>query len=133
MITIKEAAIARFTERNDVWCADVEVKAEGVEGTLIAEFAATKSDEFDLRHVYRKDASREIDWYDNNLHDAYQNVSKELFGQPSNKSKWGSREEFIEGILAFGSIREELTEHYRLSRTASLFHADDVEDQTYLH
>lgn len=132
MSRIKEAGIVRFTERNDVWCADVEIKAAGVEGTLVAVFTATKGGDIDLKHVYRNDASREIDWYDNNLHDAYTDVSKELFGLASSELKWGTREEFKEGILGFGSIREELRENYELCRTASLFHTEDVEED-YLH
>ncbi|MBP1963544.1 hypothetical protein [Paenibacillus aceris] len=133
MSKIKEANLVRFTERDGVWCADVEVKTEGISGTLIAEFSATKGSEFEMSHVYRKDASREIDWYENNLHEAYKDISEELFGKKSRESKRGEREEFKEGILAFGSIREELKEHFQLSRTASLFHTEDVEDQTYLH
>ncbi|MGO4275285.1 hypothetical protein AB4Z22_36555 [Paenibacillus sp. TAF58] len=126
MSEIKQANIVRFTERNDVRCADVEVKADGIKGILLAEFTATKDNEFDMRHVYRKDASNEIDWYDNNLHEAFKDVSEELFNK-------GEREAFIEEILSFGSIRKELEEHFQRTHTASLFHTDDVEDQTFLH
>ncbi|GGI44641.1 hypothetical protein GCM10008018_08120 [Paenibacillus marchantiophytorum] len=128
MKKIKQANIVRYTERNDVRCVDIEVKADGVHGVLLAEFAATLDHDFDLRHVYRKDASSEIDWYDNNLHEAFQDVSDELF-----HSKWVEREEFKDAILAIGTIRTDLEEHFKLSRTASLFHTDDVEDQTFLH
>ncbi|BFT70452.1 hypothetical protein [Paenibacillus sp. P36] len=131
---IKEANLVRFLERHDVWCADVEVIAEGISGTLVAEFSSTKGSQFEMSHVYRKNMSREMDWYDNHLHNAYEDVSKELFGSKSPESKkWGKREDFEEEILAFGSIREELKEHFQLSRTAALFHTEDVEDQTYLH
>jgi predicted RNA-binding Zn ribbon-like protein len=134
MSKIKEANLVRFMERHDVWCADVEVITEGIADTLVVEFASTKGSQFEMSHVYRKNASREIDWYDNHLHNAYEDVSKELFGAKNQQSKkWGKREEFEEEILAFGSIREELKEHFQLSRTASLFHTEDVEDQTYLH
>jgi hypothetical protein len=63
MRRIKQANIVRFTERNDVQSVDVEVKADGIKGVLLAEFTASQDNDFDLRHVYRKDASNEIDWY----------------------------------------------------------------------
>ncbi len=133
MRKIKQANIVRFTERNDVRCADVEVKADGINGILLAEFTDMKDNDFDMRHVYRKEASNEIDWYDNNLHEAFKDVSEELFNNKDLDKEWGEREAFIEEILSFGSIREELKEYFRRIRTASLFHTDDVEDQTFLH
>ncbi|SDN18339.1 hypothetical protein SAMN04487897_10250 [Paenibacillus sp. yr247] len=133
MRRIKQANIVRFTERNDVRCADVEIKADGIKGILLAEFTASQDNDFDMRHVYRKDESSEIDWYDNNLHKAFKDVSEELFDNEGLETKWGEREEFKEGILMFGSIRKELEEHFRRAHTASLFHTDDVENQTFLH
>lgn len=130
---IKQVNIVHFTERNDVRCADVEVKADGIKGSLLVEFTATKDNNFDMRHVYRKDASNEIDWYDNNLHEAFEDVSEELFSNKGLDKEWGEREAFIEEVLSFGSIRKELEEHFRRTHTASLFHTDDVEDQTFLH
>lgn len=133
MKKIKQANIVRFTERHDVRCADVEVKADGIKGSLLAEFSATKDNNFEMRHVYRKDASNEIDWYDNNLHEAFKDVSEELFNNNRLDKEWGEREAFSEEVLSFGSIRKELEEHFRRTHTASLFHTDDVEDQTFLH
>lgn len=133
MRKIKQANIVRFTERNDVRCADIEVKAEGIKEILLVEFTPTKDNDFDMSHVYRKDASNEIDWYDNNLHEAFKDVSEELFNNNEHDKEWGEREAFIEEILSFGSIRKELEEHFRRTHTASLFHTDDVEDQTFLH
>lgn len=128
-----QANIVRFTERNEVSCVDVEVKADGLQGVFLVEFIGSHDNDFDMRHVFRKDASNEIDWYDNNLHEAFKDVSEELFNNEGLETKWGEREEFKEGILKFGSIREELEKHFRHMRKASLFHTEDVEDQTYLH
>lgn len=133
MRKIKQANIVRFTERNDVRCADIEVKAEGIKEILLVEFTPAKDNDFDMSHVYRKDASNEIDWYDNNLHEAFKDVYEELFNNNEHDKEWGEREAFIEEILSFGSIRKELEEHFRRTHTASLFHTDDVEDQTFLH
>ncbi|MDQ0916696.1 hypothetical protein [Paenibacillus sp. V4I5] len=133
MREIKQANIVRFTERNDVRCADIEVKAEGIKEILLVEFTPTKDNDIDMRHVYRKDASNEIDWYDNNLHEAFKDVSEELFNNNEHDKEWGEREAFIKEILSFGSIRKELEEHFRRTHTASLFYTYDVEDQTFLH
>lgn len=127
MRKIKQANIVRYTERNDISCADIEVKADGLQGVFLVEFTGSNDNDFDMRHVYRKEVSSEIDWYDNNIHEAFKDVSEELF------KKWSEREEFKEGVLTFGSIREELEEHFRHARKASLFHTEDVKDQTYLH
>ncbi|WP_205516829.1 hypothetical protein [Paenibacillus sp. SYP-B3998] len=133
MLTIKHAEVVRFTERNDIACADVEVKVDHSKGILLAVFTASKDNDFDMTHVYRKDVSGEIDRYDNNVHQALEDMSEALFQNEAEETKWGEREAFKEQVLTFGSIRKELEEHFELSRKASLFHTEDVEDQTFLH
>ncbi|TXK86107.1 hypothetical protein [Paenibacillus sp. N3.4] len=119
MNKIKQAAIVRFTERNDVRCADIEVEVEGREGTLLVEFKASEGYDFDMTHVYMKDASNEIDWYDNNLHEAFQDVTEQLFQSESHERKQLDRETFKEDILSYGSIGEELEANFKLIHPAA--------------
>ncbi|MBD0381199.1 hypothetical protein [Paenibacillus sedimenti] len=133
MTAVKHAEIRGFTERNDVHCADIEVKVEGFKDVFLAEFTGSRDNDFDMTHVYRKDASEEIDWYDNNLHEALKDVSEEMFQNEAGETIWAKREEFKEGILTFGTIRKELNEHFQLLRKASLFHNEDNREQTFLH
>jgi hypothetical protein len=133
MLTVKHAEIVRFTERNDIHCADVEVKAEDLKDVLLVEFAQSQDNNFDMTHVYRKDVSGEIDWYDNNLHEAFEDVSAQLFLNESKETLRGEREAFKEEILTYGHIRKDLEEHFQMFRKASLFHTGDAEKQTFLH
>jgi hypothetical protein len=108
MYKIKEAKLVRMTERNDIPCADVEVQVEGRNDVLLAEFSPSKDNSLDMTHIYRKQASHELDWYDNNLHQAYQDVSTELFGENGQETDWGAREDFKQQILGYGKLEKEI-------------------------
>ncbi|MFD0698662.1 hypothetical protein ACFQZT_31795 [Paenibacillus sp. GCM10027628] len=133
MTAIKHAEIKGFIERNDVQCADIEVKVKGTKDVFLAEFTESNDNDFDMTHVFRKDVTGAIDWYDNHLHKAFEDVSEELFQNEAGETIWAKREEFKEGILNFGKIRQELAEHFKLLRKASLFHTEDTREQSYLH
>jgi hypothetical protein len=106
MYKIKEAKLVRMTERNDIPCADVEVQVEGRNEVLLVEFSPSKDNSLDMTHIYRKEASHELDGYENNLHQAFQDVSAELFGEYGQETDWGQREDFKQQILGFGKLEE---------------------------
>ncbi|WP_281885922.1 hypothetical protein [Paenibacillus sp. YYML68] len=108
MNNVVQAECKRVLERNDTLCADVEVIIEGKEHHLIALFAESKDNDYDMIMVLRKDASREIDWYDNDLHAAYEDVTEELFQDQHGETHWGEREKFKEQVLSFGSVRADI-------------------------
>jgi hypothetical protein len=112
MYKIKEAKLVRMTERNDVPCAHVEVEVEGMNDSMLVEFTRSKDNSLDMTHVYRKQASRELDWYDNNLHQAFHDVSSKLFQQNGQLTDLGEREEFKQQVLAFGELEKEMLQHF---------------------
>ncbi|UJF31668.1 hypothetical protein [Paenibacillus hexagrammi] len=132
MKEVAYAEIVRFTERNDIRCADIEVKLEGSSETYLAEFTAS-GDHLEMSHIYKKDVSTEIDWYDNNLHDAYVDVSEQLFGRKASIAKGNEREDFKEQVLTFGSVKKELEDHFKMMRKASVFGTEDADSQELLH
>lgn len=57
--------------------------------------------------VYRRDASDESDSFDNDLHEAFQEASSDLFG--GGEAVMGSsRAAFVDAVLSFGSVREDI-------------------------
>jgi hypothetical protein len=111
VVKIKQAKVVRYTERNDVPCADVEVYIEGSDEVMLAEFTPSQDNQYDLTHIYRKEASLEVDGYENNLHQAFKDITTELFGNADQEIKWGEREAFKQQVLSFGSVQKELEEH----------------------
>jgi hypothetical protein len=130
---ILDAKLVKISERNDVRCADVEVHMKGTDDVLLVEFTQSADNDYDISHVYRKEVSHEIDGYDNNLHKAYKDVTVEMFENEVLATNWKMREEFKQRVLAFGSVREDLKEHFQLFKKAALFRVEDQENQKYLH
>jgi hypothetical protein len=111
-VEIKQAKVVRFTERDDVPCADIEVHVEGSDKVMLAEFSPSQNKQYDLTHIYQKEVSSEVDWFDNNLHQAFKEVTSELFeNQTDQEINWGKREDFKQQILCFGSVQKQLEEH----------------------
>jgi len=86
-------------------CAEVEVSADNAHApTLRVYFAQAADGGLEMVRVVESDASREIDWYDNPLHqaaidrtDAYRSAAAA-----------GGSGSFGERVLNFGSVREEV-------------------------
>jgi hypothetical protein len=108
MYKVKEAKLVRITERNDVRCADVEVQVAGMNDVMMAEFRSSANHTLDMTHIYRKDVLQELDWYDNNLHQAFEDVTTDLFSQNGQKTDGGERESFKKQILEYGNLEQEI-------------------------
>ncbi|MCD1258988.1 hypothetical protein B5M42_009075 [Paenibacillus athensensis] len=130
MNKVDKAEFVRMTERNDVACADVEVQLAGSDEVLLAEFTSSRDQALILSHIYRKETLADVDWYDNNLHRAFEDVSGELLHNVAGED---GREALAKQILAFGTVKEELREHFQLLRRASLFGTGDADDPPMVH
>lgn len=108
-IEVRRAVFKRLLERADRLCADVEVTTEGKQGgRLVALFVEEAENDYKLVSVLRNDAELETDWYDNNLHDAYEEVTDQLFaGQAEGEA---ARKAFESEVLAFGDVRARIRE-----------------------
>jgi|GEM_PF-6200838 len=133
MNKVDKAEFVRMTERNDVACADVEVQFVGSDEVLLAEFTSSRARDLILSHIYRKETLLDVDGYDNNLHRAFADVTEELLEGDAGESGRSGRETFAEQILAFGTVEEELQEHFQLLRRASLFGTGDADDPPMVH
>jgi hypothetical protein len=131
--SILDAKLVKISERNDVRCGDVEVHMKGTDDVLLVEFTQSADNDYNMVHLYRKEVSHEIDGYDNNLHKAYKDVTVDMFENKELATYWGKREEFKQQVLAFGSVREDLKEHFQLFKKAALFRVEGQENQKYLH
>jgi len=101
---IVDARVRRTVDLDGRPCAEVEVASgDDREATLLVYFAQAADGGLEMVRVVEKDADREIDWYDNPLHqaavdrtDAYRSASAA-----------GDSGSFGERVLNFGTIRNE--------------------------
>lgn len=110
MGAIEEANVVQMAERGDVKYADIEVRLTGHENPLLAAFAWNGGNP-QLARVYRKDAGGAVDWYDNNLHDAYVDLTAELFDNGRGELGLGSRDDFTREVLSHPNVRRMLEAH----------------------
>ncbi|WP_020615907.1 hypothetical protein [Paenibacillus daejeonensis] len=105
-MNVLRASLRRIVNRGGVICGEVEVKTDDPEcPVMLAYMAPAYSDEYEMIAVLGNDADMEIDWYDNNLHDAFTDQTTELL-QDAGGSE--GMESFKAQILASGVVREDL-------------------------
>ncbi|MFS0837518.1 hypothetical protein [Paenibacillus sp. 1P03SA] len=120
MTNIKHARVTRITNHKDTQVADVEFAVEGFDKPLLAKFEKpygasapdnTGEASFKLGPVYRNDADLALDWYNNNLHDAYEDITAELFYSSTNL--YGLQKDQLEAsLLEHGDVKRELEEGF---------------------
>lgn len=108
MVAVTHAECKRALARDDQLCADVVVKLEGKSDRLIAIFAESRDNDYDMVMVLQKDEDSGTDWYDNELPAAYVDVTEKLFADEEGEIHWGPREHFKEQVLSFGNVREQI-------------------------
>lgn len=100
---------------------------------LLVIFTPSADSDFEMTHIYRKAARQELDWYDNNLHQAYKDITDEMFENNAMKTNREMREEFKERVLSFGTVRKDLQEQFEVFLKAALFKVDEQENSSVLH
>jgi hypothetical protein len=101
-LTVVDAVCKRVLERSDTLCADVEVKIAGEENPYIAILTEANEKDYELSMLLKNDANRELDWYDNDLHAAYEDVTEKLLRDPATKA------DFTEQVLTHGTVRADV-------------------------
>lgn len=108
-MNVTEAHVRRATDRKGIHCCEVEVRTDDSRSPeLLAFFGPSRDNDFDMLAVVRNDADTEIDWYDNNLHQAFSDVSIDLFETSTMKTDWGRRETFKEQVLSYPGVRADI-------------------------
>ncbi len=116
MKPIEYAECRRVLERGDQLCADVEVRVKGRDNQLVVLFAESQDNDYEMVMVLQKDADRDIDWYDNDLHAAYVDVTEKLFADEAGETHWNPGEAFKEQVLSFGNVREQIRQKLEEAR-----------------
>jgi hypothetical protein len=100
MMTIQEASFVRLGYSGDETFAEVEVQANGRTHPLIATFKQEQDGRLSLVNVTEKHDDHILDWYENNLHEAYPSVMATMFAEESD------RQAFAEQVLKYNGIQE---------------------------
>lgn len=84
-------------------CAEVEVRTDDASAPVVLAYFASVGSEPALKEVLRNDADTELDWFDNNMHQAFQNITDKA----SSSSELGRSElqRFGDRVLAMEGVR----------------------------
>jgi len=106
---VLEAFVLRAVDRDGIRCVEVEVKTDSaaVPNALVY-FSRALDRDYDMQAIIRTEADFEVDWFDNSMHRAYENVMNEWFANVDMNTNVGAREAFKEQVLASGEIRKQL-------------------------
>lgn len=120
MYTIQDAKIRRITEVNGAPCAEVEVypASEGDRVLLAYLTPSAPLGGYELVKLVRSDASLEVDWYDNNMHSAFEDATDVAFEDSTASTAEEDRDSFKQQLLSFGQLYEQLNQ--RLSEGTNL-------------
>ncbi|OUM96120.1 MAG: hypothetical protein A9Z00_07225 [Thermobacillus sp. ZCTH02-B1] len=112
---ITEARVRGTVRLDGRTCAEVEVLTDGPDAPgLLVYFAEKAGGGLEMVRVVENDASREIDWYDNPLHQAAVNRT-DAYRSAAAAGDGGS---FEERVLHFGSVREDAMRALRMPHDA---------------
>ena len=102
---IVDARVRRTVDLDGRPCAEVEVATGGANApTLLVCFARRNDGGLEMVRVVENDADREIDWYDNPLHQAAVDRTDAYLDAPAA----GDDGSFGEQVLNFGDVRDEV-------------------------
>lgn len=114
MYYIKDAKIRRMTEYDGAPCAEVGVLpgAVGDHALLVYIVEDKVEDGYEIVRILTNDASLESDWFDNNLHDAFVDVTVSAFTGSPVMSPEEERYKFQRELLIFGDLKRELGKRF---------------------
>ncbi|WP_100540786.1 hypothetical protein [Paenibacillus sp. GM2FR] len=121
MYAIRDAKIRRITEVNGAPCAEVEVypAAEGESALLAYLTPSSPLGGYELVKIVRSNASMEVDWFDNSMHDAFVDATDEAFENTVQSTAEEERDAFKQQLLSTGQLYEQLNQ--RLSEGPQYF------------
>lgn len=107
---IKDAEYRRMDEYQDRPCAVIQVYPGAVGDPDLFVYVARTVDGngYEIIRMIRSDADLEIDWYDNNLHQAFAEVAEDQFGDRGWPDPGIQRKEFLQNLLANEQIAARL-------------------------
>jgi hypothetical protein len=114
-LQIMEAYVRNVVDRNGTSCGVVEIVTDDrIAPELLAYFSLAADNSIKLESVIRNDANTESDWFDNNMHQALEEITDSMFQQDDDwTAVKGDREAFIDQVLSSGQVRDQLNELLR--------------------
>ncbi|AHV98624.1 hypothetical protein [Paenibacillus sabinae] len=115
MYYIKDAKIRRMLEYDGAPCAEVGVLPGAVgDSALLVYIVEDKREEgYEIVRILTNDADTSTDWYDNNMHDAFVDVTSSAFTGSPVMSPEDERDKFQRELLIFGKLKKQLEERFR--------------------
>ncbi len=108
MMKVREARFRRVLDRGGQPFAEVEVLTDHPRNPqLLAYFRQGRKGDYTLVKLISNDADYEIDWFENNLHSAFDNVMETMLSTPDHIGE-SDRNDFVAQILAYPGIAEVL-------------------------
>lgn len=106
MMTIRKAVFTRMIPNDGEVYGEVKVLPEGEKGTLLAWFVPDGDGGFRLKKLIRKEEELELDWYGNDLHDAFEDVTESRFSSAEERGA------FAQEVLAHDAVLEEMRKRF---------------------
>lgn len=105
---VREAQFRRVLDRGGQQFAEVEVLTDHQrDPQMLAYFRAGRDGSYPLVRLITNDANYEVDWFDNNLHSAFEDVMRPLLSSPDHLGA-SDRDEFAAQILGYSGVSEAL-------------------------
>jgi hypothetical protein len=106
---IREVAFRRMGYSGDEKFAEVMVTSDDFNSPVIVTFKQERDGNLSLVSVSGIDEEHSVDWFDNNLHSAYPDLTQQLFPPPSGAAML---RKFAAEVLSFGDTEEMLKDKF---------------------
>lgn len=105
---VREAHFRRVLDRGGRPFAEIEVHTDHPrDPQMLAYFRAGSDGNYPLVRVISNDADYEVDWFDNTLHSAFEDVMKPMFTSPDHIGPY-DRDEFAAQIISYPGVADAL-------------------------
>lgn len=107
---IKKAVFSRVIPNGDQLIGEVKVWPVREEAPMLAWFVREADGCLSMQKLIRKQEELDLDWYDNDLRQVFQDVTGEWFTEPQTSDAC-NRTEFEREILDYQDVAAEMEEH----------------------
>lgn len=115
MMEFRAAKFRRPVEIEGRLCAEVGlIPDDDKETPLLAYVAPVQNGGYEIVRLLRNDAHFEADWYDNNLHNAFEEVAAETFIN-NNEISRSDRESIVDAVLGSSEVREAVDDLFQMN------------------
>jgi len=125
---IQKAEFTRVIPSDGQWFGEAKVWPADGKGPMLAWFGVTADGCLQLVKLIRKDEDLDLDWYDNDLHKAFEDITDRYFGREAELGPGCEHSEFEREVLDFESVKEDMIHRLNEVRDASEEQRNFTED-----